>query len=245
MCLTQHGYMIHQIKKLDIASLEKDHDAVHHYIRSLDKQQLIRWEERKKHGPAAPSTQVSSYTVPETGVVYDVAKHSDKRYDISVDGQMHYAMEHVLTTELQDVLADYLKHITVPLKYVSGILPTIGTDDSGLWHRDTYELFETLHSSKLPPWYLVCLLCLNEENDAPTILIPSSHHDPRSVDAIASSADTTMLCIRPKIGQMLIMDGRLVHRGGAGVEQTAVRKMLYTTISPSWYDDPIYTSTRV
>ena len=79
MCLTHHGYMIHQIKKLDIASLEKDHDAVHHYIRSLDKQQLIRWEERKKHGPAAPSTQVSSYTVPETGVVYDVQRKPDNR----------------------------------------------------------------------------------------------------------------------------------------------------------------------
>lgn len=243
MSLNEHGFFLHYCTNLDLDTVEQAHDLIHDRVRSLDQSGQITWEYCAKHGPGAPLIQIARCTVPETVATHEILKHSGSRYDISVDGQLHHAMCQLLNTEIGDVLTDYLKHVTVPLTYLSGILPVTGVDDSGIWHRDTYELFDTIHSTKLPPWYLVCLLYLNDESDAPTELIPASHRDSRTIDDIVASSDR--IYIRPKAGQILIMDGRTVHRGGRGHCPLATRKMMYTTIYPRWYDDPVDMSPRV
>jgi len=238
MSLRKDGYLVHQTTQLDITALEKEHDLINRTIGASDQRGQIPWEHCAKHGPAAPPIQIARYRVPETGITHEITKHSEARLDITVEGWIHHTMCQLLTTEMGNVLAEYFKESTIPLKYISGILPSTGADDSGIWHRDTYELFTTVHSTQLPPWYLVCLLYLNEESDAPTQLIPASHQDPRTVEEIVTTT-LAPLEIRPKSGQLLILDGRTVHRGGPGHRLLGARKILYTTIHPGWYTEPL------
>ena len=239
--LLERGYIILQVMNdCLVKELEAYHDLDTQYIQRLDALGRIQWVEYAKHGSGAKVTQAAEHI--HHKLTYHLFKHGPTRYDISISGGgVDRYMRRLLNEEIEPIISNHLKHITSRKKYVSGILPVTGTEQAGIWHRDAYDLFNDPPPSSLPPWYITCLLWLNDDSDIPTEIIAGSHLDPRSVVDITTSAQ--IVTITPKAGQVLIMDGRLVHRGGVGTTDSAIRKMAYMTIHPFWYDEPTCSST--
>ena len=127
----------------------------------------------------------------------------------------------------------------MPIGYSTGILPVEGFEEGGVWHRDTYELFTNIHSSKLPPYYINCLIWLSNDHDSPTLIHRKSHIDGRDICDIVRDCDhEDIIKVSPKKGQVLLFDGRVVHRGGSGGDTNAIRKLVYSAAYPFWYTEP-------
>jgi hypothetical protein len=166
-----------------------------------------------------------------------IRKHSETRYDITTKSKLHNLMYKISREKFGDLIDDYLKN-TGQLVYNTGILPVTGKEEGGVWHRDSYDLFKTKHIADLPPFYLNILIYLNGDYDAGTSICPGSHLDSRSVKNISELSENIL--IKPETGKLLLIDGRLVHKGISGGEVNMSRKVIYMTIYPFWYNEPTF-----
>jgi len=127
-----------------------------------------------------------------------------------------------------------------------GGLPAEGSCKDGKWHRDTYSLWEEqgMADAQLPPWYLTMIAPLThlKEADGPTQFRLGSHH---MTAAEAPQAPVAFTELAP--GDVLLFDGRIVHRGGARSKHAGARHVIYSVHHKWWYtdDDMVPPTTRL
>lgn len=243
--LHENGFIILQIDNEELLKqFEIMNDNLYNHIKKKDHEEnKISWIKHDVDDVAFEKALVAEYH--EDNLVYSLRKHNSSRYDISeVDttysnGYINNLMYNVLNSyNIKPIIENYLENCSFPLRYDGGILPVEGIENAGVWHRDTYEMFKNVHSTSLPAFYINCLFWINDDHNAPTLLYSKSHKDSRTIEEITQNKEYTI--IYPKKGQLLIFDGRIVHKGDAGGKLNAIRKLVYHTIYPFWYYEPTF-----
>jgi len=116
-----------------------------------------------------------------------------------------------------------------------GAVPSREKADAGIWHRDTYSLFDDdALDVSLPPFYLTVLCPLSDitEDLGPTELHLGSH---KRTLKDAKTCPLATACPL-KAGDALVFDGRCLHRGLANTS-TDLRRMVYCVWHKKWYND--------
>ncbi len=125
-----------------------------------------------------------------------------------------------------------------------GAIPALsGSQETGL-HRDVYPLLNTTagvnigeFDALLPPYYFTVLMPLVQitHENGPTQLVKGSH---RQLRVEESRAEIYAPLLSP--GDVLIFDGRILHRGSAN-NSDAERVIAYITFVADWYHDQTFT----
>lgn len=110
-------------------------------------------------------------------------------------------------------------------------------------HRDVYPFLNTTpgvdigqHEISLPPYYFTVLIPLVEitRENGPTEFIKKSHQKGK-VDSTQAEIFAPLL----SLGDIVIFDGRTLHRGGAN-HSSAERLVAYITYVANWYHDQTF-----
>jgi hypothetical protein len=240
--LQKNGYVLLTCEDVTIIDgLRVEYYRIYEHIKNADNENKIVWKE------AGIDDEFMKTTLSSEFGGFSIRKFNNGRYDISPSSDFREINDILIKTQKVvsgDLIETYLNANSI-LFHGTGILPVSMVEEGGLWHRDSYELFRNLSCTKLPPYYVTCLIYLNDknDNDAGTLLIRGSHLDARSVKEIASDhKDEDEFIVYPKNGQVLIFDGRLVHRGVKSnytdLKLNNFRELVYITTYPFWYYEP-------
>lgn len=111
-----------------------------------------------------------------------------------------------------------------------GLLPVdAGWAVPGQWHRDCEPLFTGGHDT--PDFYFTVFVPLDSGGGGATECILGSH---RLTTAQAATVPYSVVDSRP--GDIVVMNGRLVHRGGAN-HSPQKRRLLYEVWAAPWFDE--------
>jgi len=125
-----------------------------------------------------------------------------------------------------------------------GAIPSLPGSGPTDMHRDIYPIYNNLEGNniadidiQLPPYYFTVLMPLVEitEENGPTEFIKGSHKH-KVIDN--KTAEITAPLISP--GDMVIFDGRTMHRGRAN-HASEERLIAYITFTANWYHDQTFT----
>lgn len=132
---------------------------------------------------------------------------------------------------------------TIDFRFYWGAIPSLSGSGPTDMHRDVYPILNTMAGNDLdqldisiPPYYftvLIPLITITPEN-GPTQFIKGSHKRP-IVD------DTREKIYAPLLspGDMVIFDGRTLHRGSAN-NSDQERLVAYITFVANWYHDQTF-----
>jgi hypothetical protein len=171
----------------------------------------------------------------KTHKLYEIDAHRFDLWDIAFLTQS-------IPTEIDDLVLKHIGPLSCTLVRKScGILPLLKEESCpGKWHRDTIPLFDQFtsdpveseyHTLMLPDFYYTVFIPLDVTNKS-TEFVLSSHHTRAS-----ELHQFNYVTIEHDKTQMLIMNGKLVHRGGM---QNENRMLLYMIYCPVWYAEEKY-----
>lgn len=148
--------------------------------------------------------------------------------DTGVFSEPKFHAPPALSAIFQRVLkADYTHYI--------GAVPSRTLSEVGFLHRDTYSLFDDeIVDMSLPPFYYTVLTPLADitEELGPTEIHLGSHRcGLKAAKACPTAAGYPLMA-----GDVLIFDGRCLHRGLAN-KSSALRRVLYAVWHKKWYND--------
>lgn len=124
-----------------------------------------------------------------------------------------------------------------------GAIPALGGSKETDLHRDIYPLLTTTEGQNigefdamLPPYYFTVLMPLVQitKENGPTQLVKGSH---RKLIVEESQAEIYAPLLSP--GDVLIFDGRVLHRGSANISNEE-RLVAYITFVADWYHDQTF-----
>jgi ectoine hydroxylase-related dioxygenase (phytanoyl-CoA dioxygenase family) len=125
--------------------------------------------------------------------------------------------------------------------HTNGALPSFGGSKDGPWHRDIYPMYEHLGEAfmvSLPTAevnVVIPLVPTGPENGATEFIIGShnvSHADSAALPRIQPSLEP---------GDVIVFDGKILHRGRANVSHSGTdRSVIYQEHTPSWYNASIH-----
>ena len=131
----------------------------------------------------------------------------------------------------------------VDFRYYWGAIPSLGGSGPTDIHRDVYPFLNNTGEYdlseldvNLPPYYftvLIPLVQITREN-GPTQFIRGTHKKP-----IVDDSKETFYSPLLSRGDMVIFDGRLLHRGSANQTQEE-RVIAYLTFIANWYHDQTF-----
>ena len=156
------------------------------------------------------------------------------RYDIS-----YLECQKELNLKVQEIINHFMKPDN--RSYTWGLLTSSTQSDNGHWHRDTVNINGDADKEgnyddspmvyHLKPFYftvLIPLVPLNKENGTPEFIRGSHRMTYR--DTIGKEH----LRMDTELGDIIIFDGRIFHRGCANHSEKA-RPVLYNMIHRDWY----------
>jgi len=118
----------------------------------------------------------------------------------------------------------------------AGGLPTEGANPAGKWHRDVYSLWEEapISDGALPPFYYTMIVPLTQirAEDGPTQFKLGTHRAAPEAFASAPIAAADL-----DVGDALLFDGSVLHRGGPRAKEAGARHALYVVHHKWWYSD--------
>jgi ectoine hydroxylase-related dioxygenase (phytanoyl-CoA dioxygenase family) len=124
-----------------------------------------------------------------------------------------------------------------------GAIPALSGSKETYLHRDIYPILKTTEGvnmgeldAMLPPYYfsvLIPLIQITKEN-GPTQLVKGSH---RKLIVEENQAEIYAPLLSP--GDLLIFDGRVLHRGSANTSNEE-RLIAYLTFVADWYHDQTF-----
>ncbi len=133
---------------------------------------------------------------------------------------------------------------TIDFRHYWGAIPSLSGSGPTDMHRDVYPMLNTLEGNdldeldiSLPTYYITVLIPLVEitlEN-GPTEFIKGSHRMP-VVDSTKAEIYAPLL----SPGDIIIFDGRTLHRGSAN-RSNQERLIAYMTFLANWYHDQTFT----
>ncbi len=152
--------------------------------------------------------------------------------------------------------ADIFSHVAAPIhqlikkfsphidfRHYWGAIPSLSGAGPTDLHRDVYPFLNTTpgidlqsHEINLPPYYftvLIPLLAITQEN-GPTEFIKKSHQK-----TLVNPAAEKIFAPLLSAGDVIIFDGRLLHRGGAN-HSNQERLIAYITYVANWYHDQTF-----
>jgi len=146
-------------------------------------------------------------------------------------------------TQYTGALPSFSNSLTDPSSSPMSVSPEDGTSskltkasDFGPWHRDTYSLFDGDLELQCPAFYLTLVLPLQEihHDMGPTEFLIGSHRDNwnKSLENRKSFLATS------KMGDGLLFDGRIIHRG-TPCRSLQPRRAVYIVFHKKWYCDYI------
>jgi ectoine hydroxylase-related dioxygenase (phytanoyl-CoA dioxygenase family) len=189
------------------------------FLDKLKKKNLKRWKAFKKS--SIYSTIIKRAKFRGSTVMFLV----DGRYDLALDFGVFQSNKFIENKKIMKVVDSLFK---TGFTYFAGSIPAASGSSDGLWHRDTWPLFddEKLEGS-LPVHYITVLIPLVDISDenGPTEIIVGSH---RGVNT------GKKLSVCGKAGSAIILDGRILHRGLANLSDNT-RHMLYIVYCKKWY----------
>lgn len=138
-------------------------------------------------------------------------------------------------TPLLRILTNTLGPDSEWLSYPGG-LPAEGACGAGRWHRDIFSLWEDegTRDADLSPWYFTMIAPMTTvtQADGPTQFRLGSHR--MAADKVGSAPFCSP---NVEVGDALVFDGRVVHRGGPRAKQVDARHALYCVHHKWWYQD--------
>jgi len=132
----------------------------------------------------------------------------------------------------------------INFKHYWGAIPSLGGSGPTNMHRDVYPITNNMKNEDLssydiglPPYYFTALIPLVEitKESGPTQFIKCSHRKP-VVDIDDEETYSPLL----KLGDLVIFDGRTLHKGSANLTKE-VRFVAYITFIADWYHDQTFT----
>jgi len=171
-------------------------------------------------------------------VVIDIGGN---RYDFTYGlGGLKITNQHILAIVESQLKQEYIHYL--------GGLPIESDGASvanGIWHRDSYSLFDDdIIDIALPPWYMTVLVALDDIEDGGTEFILGSHKVSLLAQGITDSTGlqqwaTTQktASIKLKRGDVCIFNGLTIHRGQA--QNLTERHLIYAVFNKNWYSEYI------
>lgn len=147
--------------------------------------------------------------------------------------------------EVAGPIIELIKEISpsIDFRYYWGAIPSLSGSGPTDLHRDIYPLLNTSEGNdldsfevNLPPYYLTVFIPLVEitHENGPTEFVKGSHRN-KIVD------ETTVEIYAPLLlpGDMIIFDGRTLHRGTPNQSQHE-KLIAYITFVANWYHDQTF-----
>jgi ectoine hydroxylase-related dioxygenase (phytanoyl-CoA dioxygenase family) len=153
------------------------------------------------------------------------------------------------TADVFNQLADPISRIiqkaspTIDFRHYWGVIPSLGGSGPTPMHRDVYPILNTTAGDnldrldlELPPYYFTVLIPLVDitMQNGPTEFIKGSHRV-----AVVDMESATIDAPLSKPGDVIIFDGRIMHRGSAN-NTTHERIIAYITYVANWYHDQTF-----
>jgi ectoine hydroxylase-related dioxygenase (phytanoyl-CoA dioxygenase family) len=177
------------------------------------------------------------------------------RFDLNLD---HISEERdpglfisVIREKMEEVIAPVLVEMfgTDYLINAKGVVTSFPGTDSQNWHIDSSWLFKDLPQQ--PCHFVTCFMPLYTATTAigPTEFVAGSHvhthvlgrstveeqYPPKAVyDSIIDRSDVCTLTMECDAGDIIVMDGRLLHRGLSNTSDQ-IRPLVYLSFCPPWY----------
>lgn len=199
----------------------------------ITKEQTLKlWELVPRTGSY---TETRTKSPVESHKTYKIDENRFDLWDISL-------LNDLIPSTIDDLVLNNIGPTSCSLVRKScGLLPLLKEQRScGKWHRDIIPLFNQysqdpneseLHTLLLPDFYYTVFIPLHLTNKSTDFVLSS--HRVRASDIHTLSYST----IEHDKTQMLIMNGKLVHRGGM---QDADRLLMYMIYCPMWYAEEKY-----
>lgn len=126
--------------------------------------------------------------------------------------------------DIDEIVGKIIKDKNIVRKSI-GLLPLLPGGEPGVWHRDIIELFDGMDTLKLPNFYYTVFIPIDGINQA-TQFVLGSH--------ISRDIAINPIPIKHSPNEMIIMNGKLIHRGGV---QQDKRLLMYIIYCKTWYDE--------
>lgn len=147
--------------------------------------------------------------------------------------------------EIATIIIQLIKLISpcIDFRYYWGAIPSLAGAGPTSLHRDIYSIVNTTQGENLdqldvnlPPYYLTVLMPLVKitEENGPTQFIKGSH-----LKLIVDEHNKERYTPLPAPGDILIFDGRILHRGLAN-QSNQERIIAYMTFVANWYHDQTF-----
>lgn len=149
--------------------------------------------------------------------------------------------------EIAKPIVNIIKYLSprIDFRYYWGAIPSLSGSGPTDMHRDVYPIFNDLAGDydidhldiTLPPYYftvLIPLVQITPEN-GPTQFIKGTHKKPVVREVEKEPIYAPLL----SPGDVVIFDGRLLHRGSAN-QSKEERMVAYLTFVANWYHDQTF-----
>lgn len=162
-------------------------------------------------------------------------------------GRLDYrcGFTNAIFTEIATPVIQLVKQLSpqIDFRYYWGAIPALGGSGPTPMHRDVYPVLNVTEGNNLdkldinlPPYYFTVLIPLVEitHENGPTQFIKGSH---RKLIVDIDKEEIYAPLLKP--GDLVIFDGRTMHRGSAN-HTNQERVVAYITFVANWYHDQTF-----